>query len=132
MKVDLTGDTDFAAAVCLGVREAMQSPEFLAALFSEAMVRCVWLTCQQVAQMCGDRSPETIRRWAKSHRIEVSTAFGEREPLYSLRSVQAALEARAIRERKPPAAKPVKPAARPNGHRATAPEPLRTVGRLQN
>ena len=128
MKVDLTGDTDFADAVRLGVREAMTSPVFVQAMLSEAMTRFVWLTCQQVAQMCGDRSPETIRRWAKRNRIEVSTAFGAREPLYSLRSVQAALEARAIRERRPPPA-PVTPTP-PRAPRAGAPVPLRTVGRL--
>ena len=130
MNLDLSDDPAFAEAVKAGVREAMTSPVFLQALLSEAMTQLVWLTRQQVCAMCGDRSPRTVERWARKNRVEVSTSFGEREPLYSLRSVQAALKSRSIRERKP-AAPPV--TAKPTtSHRVTTPAPLRTVGRLQN
>ena len=99
MKLDLSDDPAFAEAVKAGVREAMTSPVFLQALLSEAMTQLVWLTRQQVCAMCGGRSERTVERWAKKRRIEVSTSFGDREPLYSLRGVQAALKTGAVREK---------------------------------
>lgn len=130
MKVDLTDDADFAAAVQAGVKAAFLDPEFRRALVNDVVAGFVWLTRQQVGELLGGKTDKTVKRWAQKRAITVSTAMGETEPLYLLQSVQEAMLGRAIRAKRQPAAP--KPAKQEKPLAGRGVEPLRTVGRLNS
>ena len=131
MKVSFAKDNDFAAAVRAGVRDALLDPGFRAALcehVAETAAKYVWLTRKEVADMLGGRNEKTVARWAKKNLLKVNDKLGVKEPLYSLASVQEALESGAIRARSVRAAK--KPAGTKG--QPTSVAPRRTVAIMQN